>query len=185
MSAPACDRPPFDTAAIVAYAEAGALSPGIVDPRSPARAPRGGTRRHHVRAFSNVAQDLSITRARAESVVLMAMGDLQRYSRFLKGWDGYDGEPIARAALDLAARIIEGLRMAAWTQRLTDIIPGPAADGSLDLELRTTVKQLTITIYANGEMVEVRTFRVCGNETEEKHDVEQDALVADLRWLLS
>jgi hypothetical protein len=161
--------------------------PVTFDPGWTTRAPQASAHVHQRYRSTNAAPDLSITRVRAESISATAKADLDRYARFLKGWDGYDGEPIAPLAIDLAVAIIDALRSARVTHSLVDIIPGPASDGSLDLELRTTSRHLTITIYAGNESsdIEVRTLRMSETETEEKHGVEQAALVADLRWLLS
>lgn len=192
MPAFAADLPPLDTYAHVCSVAAGALQPRGFDPGRTVRpahvaAFRSARPASVVRRVTNTTPDLSITRANATSVVSAAVDDLERYSRFLSGWDGYDGEPIAPVAIRMAQVILNALRSGGAMSILTDIIPGPASDGSLDLELRATQRRLTITIYPGTEpdSVELRTFRSSGAEVEEKHDVEQDALVADLRWVLS
>lgn len=189
MLVPACDRPPeMSPFAIVESVRTETFHSGLFTPTGgTSRAPRGGVRSPRVRNLTNAAPDLSITRAKESSVTSATLIELEKYSRFLRGWDGYDGEPIAQIAIDLAKGIVEALRLGGMTSRLTEIIPGPASDGSLDLEFRTDSRSLTLTIYpgADHEGFEIRTFRVSGAETEEKDNIEQAVLVADLRWLLS
>jgi len=113
---------------------------------------------------------------------------LEGYSRLPAGWDGYDGEPISPIAIRIASAIIESLgRFGSLEHKLTDIIPGPASDGSLDLEFRTEIRRLIITIYPGKDpgSVEVRTFRTDSVTSEEKCDLEPETLGADLRWLLA
>lgn len=188
MPAFAADRPPLDTYALVCSIAKDAFKPGGFDRGKTGRASRRGTiRTPKSRRVTNNAPDLSIARVNAASIISAATEDLERYSRFSRGWDGYDGEPIAPAAIRVAQAIVEALRSGRAMNTLTDVIPGPASDGSLDLELRAAERHLTITIYpaSDPELVELRTFRSTGTEVKERHVVEQEALVADLRWLLS
>ena len=113
--------------------------------------------------------------------------DLERYSRFAAGWDGYAGDPISPVAITAAEQLTLAVAAMNGAQRLTDIIPGPAPDGSLDIELRTEKRRLIVTIYPGSvpNDIEIRTFRTDSVTSEEKNDLGADALVADIRWLLA
>jgi hypothetical protein len=115
------------------------------------------------------------------------ISDLERYSRFAAGWDGYAGDPISPVAITAAEQLTLAVAAMKGAQRLTDIIPGPAPDGSLDIELRTEKRRLIVTIYPGSAPndIEIRTFRTDSVTSEEKNDLGADALVADIRWLLA
>ncbi len=136
---------------------------------------------------TNRTPDLSIPQSRLLSLVSQGIGELERYSRFVAGWDGYSGEPISPVAIAAAENLVETLAGMKGSQQLIDIIPGPAPDGSLDLELRTEKRRLIVTIYPGNAPhdVEIRTFRTDSVSSEEKNDLGADALVDDVRWLLA
>ena len=179
--APVPDRPPFAIDAIVERVPEGTC--GFYG--------RPSIRAESFRQRTNTASHLSIARARFSNLVSTAAHELGRYSQLLPGWDGYHGEPISPSAIQAAFAIIMVLQGADFLgsaeQQLTDIIPGPASDGSLDLELRGNKRRLIITIYpaATPGDVEIRTFRTDGAASEEKNNIEPDALVEDLRWVLA
>ena len=108
--------------------------------------------------------------------------DLERYSRFAAGWDGYAGDPISPVAITAAEQLTLAVAAMNGAQRLTDIIPGPAPDGSLDIELRTEKRRLIVTIYPSSAPngIEIRTFRTDSVTSVEKNDLGADALVADM-----
>lgn len=135
---------------------------------------------------TNVAPDLSLSTARVTSMCKSAAEELQRYAAFAHGWDGYDAEPIAPIAIELAQALVAGFERSGFAGQITDIIPGPAPDGSLDLELRTHDRSLIITIYpgeAEGSL-SLRTYRSAAQSAQEKLNVDTTSLVADLRWIL-
>jgi hypothetical protein len=183
--------PAFDAPALVGSGIAGNREEAWVTLNSDCRTnrvPGLAIRREARRVVTNVTPDLSIARARLSSICVAATDELDRYSHLANGWDGYNGEPISPLAIELASGIVAFLAQNELAQqRLTDIIPGPARDGSLDLELRGKTRRLIITIYPCDlpDHVEIRTFRTDGVVSEEKGDIAVDALVADLRWLLA
>lgn len=188
MPLPAYDRPPIDPTAIVAYFDAARLRHDrgeIGETATPSKvAVRYEPRQHRTNA---ARQQLSIARARLSSLCMAAREELDRYATFTAGWDGYDAEPIAPVALKFAHITILALPALGDAARLTDIIPGPAPDGSLDLELRTASQRLTITIYAgrSPDELEIRTLRSQGDLSGQERSIGPDALVADLRWILA
>jgi hypothetical protein len=187
MPLPVYDRPPIDPAAIVSFIDAERLRRGgeLARTATPSSAAVRDQRRHH---RTNAARPrLSIEHARLSSLCAAAREELDRYATFSPAWDGYDAEPIAPVSLRVARLLIDRLPAFGDAARLTDIIPGPAPDGSLDLELRTASRRLMITIYEgeSPDVLEIRTIRWHDDLREEKSDLDPDALVGDLRWVLA
>lgn len=186
MPLPLYDRPPIDPAAIVSFIEAERLRPHAELLRT--AVPSSAVRYQRRQQRTNAArQRLSLERAREASLRASAREELDRYATFVRGWDGYDGDPIAPVALKIARLLVDALPAFGVTAQLTDIIPGPAPDGSLDLEFRTASRRLMITIYEgeSPDVLDIRTLRSQGDLREEKSDLDADALVADLRWVLA
>jgi hypothetical protein len=184
---PVYDRPPIDAAAIVSFIEAERVRPHAELLRTAVPSPSAVRYQRRQQRTNAARQKLSLERAREASLRAAAREELDRYAAFIRGWDGYDGDPIAPVPLKLARLLIDAIPAFGETTKLTDIIPGPAPDGSLDLELRTPSRRLVITIY-EGEspnVLEIRTSRSHGDTREEKRDIDPDALVADLRWVLA
>lgn len=187
MPLPAYDHPPVDRAAIISVVKAEHFRPGGAFVRTttlsavPVRFKRSGQRTNTAR------RQLSIERARLSSLCGAAREEIDRYASFTSGWDGYDADPITPIAIDVARTLIEALSALPAAARLTDIIPGPAPDGSLDLELRTPRRRLMITMYGSNspDVLEVNTLRAYGDVREEKSDIEPDTLVDDLRWVMA
>lgn len=186
MPVPAYDRPPIDRAAIVSFIETERFRTHAQLSRTVT--PSGAAVRYQRRERTNDArQQMSIERARQGSLRAATREELDRYATFTSGWDGYDGEPIAVSALKMARLLVDAVPALGDAARLTDIIPGPAPDGSLDIEFRTTSRRLMITIYGGEapDAVEIRTLRAHGDLRETKSDIDANALVADLRWVLA
>lgn len=178
------DRPPTNQAAIVSLLEKESTNIELRSTVNPSRyAIRRNTRQHRTNA---PRQRLSLEHARGASLRAAAWDELERYTTFARGWDGYDGDPISPVALKFA-RLLIGALPRCDAAKLTDIIPGPAPDGSLDLEFRTASRRLMLTMYGGKapDVLEVRTLRCQGDLREEKSDIDGDTLVADLRWLLA
>jgi hypothetical protein len=186
MPVPVCDRPRFPPDAIVAFVQEQAFP--VLRIGETIQMPTAAIREHVRPHSTNRTPDLSIARAKIALIAAEAISELDRYSRFGAGWDGYNGEPIALAALDFARTLIEALTQApVIARKVTEIIPGPAPDGSLDVELRTDKRRLIITMYPapDGSGLELRTFRTDGVTSKENPNLELDALVPELRWLLA
>jgi len=186
MPIPVCDRPPTRSVAIFQRVQDRSVPFDLLR-QSTAQTPQVGIRvepRHSL--TTNASPDRSIAKARLSGLVAAANAELAQCSTLSQGWDGYSGEPIAPIAIKAAGLLIAALGRMDPSQRLTDIVVGPAPDGSLDLELRTDKRRLIVTIYSAGDNdLEVRTFRADSLTSEENHNVEADALVADVRWLLA
>lgn len=187
MPLPVYDRPPIDPAAIVSFIEKERhrTSKELLATATPSPyAIRYERRQQRTNA---ARQRLSLERAREASLRAAAQEELERYATFTRGWDGYDGDPISPVALKVARLLVHALPGLANAAKLTDIIPGPAPDGSLDLEFRTASRRLMLTIYGgeSPNVLEIRTLRSQGDLREEKSDIDADSLVADLRWVLA
>lgn len=187
MPLPVYDRPPIDPAAIVSFIEAERLRPHAELLRTAVPSAAGVRYQRRQQRTNAARQKLSLEHARESSLRAASREELDRYATFVRGWDGYDGDPISPVALNVARLLIDALPAFGNAGRLTDIIPGPAPDGSLDLEFRTASRRLVITIYGreSPDVLEIRTLRSHGDLREEKSDIDPDALVADLRWVLA
>lgn len=185
MPVPVCDRPPTDSSAIVSFLRSTDLkqspeflktvesSPWSISVRDPQK--------------TNALPGASLERARLASAANAALEDLERYSTFRSGWDGYGADPIAPNAILMSRAIVNALLMISDGTNLTDMIPGPAPDGSLDLELRNRRRRLIVTIYpgSSGRWVDMRSLRAEGDVREERTGIELADLVTDLRWLMA
>lgn len=187
MPLPVYDRPPIDPAAIVSVIEAERLRPHTALSHMSTFSAAAVRYQRRQKRTNAARQQLSIERARQSSLRAAARVELDRYATFTSGWDGYGGDPIAPIALKVARLLVDAVAAFDSASRLTDIIPGPAPDGSLDLEFRAASRRLMITIYGGESpaVLEMRTLRSHGDLREEKSDIDADALVEDLRWVLA
>lgn len=87
----------------------------------------------------------SLRAASAERVCQEAISELNSYLEFEVGWDGYDGVPFDESDVARAIEIVSiSLGAMRRSERVLDrIVPGPASDGSLDLEL----------VFENGSLI--------------------------------
>jgi hypothetical protein len=98
----------------------------------------------------------SLENASRERVASRAIEELQRYAQFRSGWDGYNGKPF-RA--NLIGKGIDLIRLSVWLGKAQSVtitaIPGPASDGSIDIELRLGAKTLIVTMYPDDVNAEI------------------------------
>ncbi|MDQ3280221.1 MAG: hypothetical protein M3Q69_02280 [Acidobacteriota bacterium] len=187
MPLPVYDRPPIDPAAIVSFIDKERHRPNAELLRTVTPSPYAIRYERRQQRTNAARQKLSLERAREASLRATAREELERYATFVQGWDGYDGDAISPVALNVARLLVDALPGLGNAAKLTDIIPGPAPDGSLDLEFRTASRRLMLTIYGgeSPNVLEIRTLRSQGDLREEKSDLDADTLVADLRWVLA
>src|ERR1700738_5399765 len=114
MPALVCDRPP-SASNIVARVQEQALPFGL---GWTTRVPSCAIRAEVKHRVTNTSPDLSLARARLQSLVSEATSELRRYSRFAVGWDGYSGEPISPIAIALAEFLVVIVAQMKGTQRL-------------------------------------------------------------------
>ncbi|OGQ77411.1 MAG: hypothetical protein A2289_25250 [Deltaproteobacteria bacterium RIFOXYA12_FULL_58_15] len=111
--------------------------------------------------------------------------DLDRYARFPPGWDGYDGVTFDAQLVSVVQRV------AKWTADLfrtldvvpSEMTPGPASDGSLDLEIAYQGKRLILTFYPETDRVGV--YCENGADAEEAQTtLDSSGLARWLSWLV-
>src|SRR5437660_983844 len=93
-----------------------------------------------------------IAEAIRERIASRAIEELQRYARFRRGWDGYDGRPFPADVITAGIYLIRvaNLLCKIGNGQIDAIIPGPAGDGSIDIEFRRGAKTLIVTMYADA-----------------------------------
>ena len=99
---------------------------------------------------SSAALVLAQEKARA------ALAELQAYTMFGPGWDGYDGSVFSNEVIRRAQSAVAGIAELLLLHGIAvdEIIPGPASDGSIDVEFLLGHKTLTATFYL-GEPVQL------------------------------
>lgn len=112
--------------------------------------------------------------------------ELERYSHFVTGWDGYDGKPFSEKVLQIAEQILVRIKnlYACHGGFPESIDPGPASDGSLDIEFFGCSKKLTYTIDPEGERVECFAYDFSKNATVDSISSEIN-LEQQFLWLVS
>ena len=113
-----------------------------------------------------------------------AVAELQEYVRFDAGWDGYRGERFAPTLVARAAAFVrdatEFLEHRAISP--TEITPGPASDGTVDIEIVVAGRQLVMTFDPDTAMV--RAYASSGNQdAEQTIQLDGSPLERHLRWL--
>jgi len=110
-----------------------------------------------------------------------AFGELDRYSRYVEGWDGYSGKVFSPKLLRLGRVFIEviALCLEHVNAKPSAITTGPASDGSLDIEIQIDTRRLILTFYDDAREVEV--YRVeRDRETHQTIQLKGLALVNEL-----
>lgn len=80
-----------------------------------------------------------------------ALLELLSYGDFRRGWDGYDGLPFSPAVLSSAADAVRSCLQACRAGGVTpeEITPGPASDGTVDVEVVSAPRHLILTFDAD------------------------------------
>ena len=101
--------------------------------------------------------DYSIQKATIDKIFQDAECELEEYSEYQVGWDGYNGIPFSKEVLHAASEILS-IAKTVFERELAsprEIMPGPASDGSVDLEIRFVDKIARFTIYPNEDKLRV------------------------------
>lgn len=100
-----------------------------------------------------------------DDMEVSVLSELDRYGEYTRGWDGYDGEEFTKDIIDrvssVARFIVSFFRFVDVTP--DEIVPGPASDGSVDLEVALGKKHLTLTFSPDCDMVEHYTASYSGS----------------------
>lgn len=113
-----------------------------------------------------------------------ALAEIDRYSRYQEGWDGYHAKRFSARLLLFARTFVElaAVYFELANAPLTGITTGPASDGSLDIEINAESRRLIMTFY--DDLPEVQIYRVeRGHETYETVPFKGVALVTELARL--
>ena len=129
----------------------------------------------------------SLRRALLEGRAKEARADLQRYLTFPEGWDGYSGRRFSERLIDVASDLIgiaEHYFEAAGVLP-SEITPGPASDGSVDIEIATEGRRVIFTLYP--ELTKLAIYRRSseGRELPEPAKLGEASVVEELNWLIS
>lgn len=111
---------------------------------------------------------IAIKEEMEEDIWLNALNEIREYETLDRGWDGYDACPFDPLVLERANRIVNIVKKLSDESGvvLNLLEPGPASDGSVDVELRKDKKSLIITIYPEENEL-VIYFEDEGTEKEE------------------
>lgn len=112
--------------------------------------------------------------------------DLERYSRYPRGWDGYGATCFDQDLIESVARHAARLRTAFAS---ADVVPdlfdsGPASDGSIDIEMRLQDRMALLTFFP-GPNHRIRAFgqRASGEKEEYVTPVDSFPLGTWAAWL--
>jgi hypothetical protein len=131
-------------------------------------------------------EDNSIASASLESLYDAAKHEILFYGRLAKGWDGYDGENFSQALIQSVLSSLEWIHLIFRSKeaQLDALVPGPASDGTIDLELRSGGKKIRLLFDEDRE--EVSLYRNDGATTNEYPIVlSYQNLEHELSWLVS
>ncbi|MDZ4082701.1 MAG: hypothetical protein U1E10_07185 [Bdellovibrionales bacterium] len=100
--------------------------------------------------ISKIKNDVSSVNL--ESLVEAALHELNDYGTLESGWDGYRAEPIDSSNLLTAIDLVSFIYryFAGDTVVIQEITPGPVADGSVDIEIKSNDKCLVFNISNYG-----------------------------------
>lgn len=103
---------------------------------------------------STIAES-SATVASVEQHLTRVENELDRYAEYTDQWDGYSAEPIDTKLLDEARALAQGIACALLARDESPELftTGAAPDGSLDIELRRSGRQVFFTLYPSEPVV--------------------------------
>lgn len=128
--------------------------------------------------------DLDTTSAIVEACAKSALQELNNYLTFQPGWDGYYGKIFDQDLVLTAQNIV---MLAEWyfkreRAQPTEITPGPAADGSIDIEIAYKDKYEVFSLEP-GKPVVAYYWQYAGQSGEEHFDLNQANVGDRIDWL--
>jgi len=134
-----------------------------------------------IRPKTNSGGVQSLTVAEIERLGQLADEELRRYLTFEPAWDGYDGLTFNEQAIDRARQVVQLATVFFVDVKMVpdEITPGPASDGSVDVEFSACGRTLIFTF--DREQFPARVYAREGQSTHDREDDLQDATV--VRWL--
>ena len=124
--------------------------------------------------------------SRLLSMVTAAEEELMEYQDLEYGWDSYFGVRFSSSSIGRIKNILD-LLLATCSQHgvePSELTPGLASDGSLDLEVQVKDKYLCFTSYPNSKVLNV-TREYQGNTLEYEIPDDEASLEEQLTWLVS
>ena len=138
-----------------------------------------------------VAVETATSRSREEEdsratldLIEQALKELAGYAQFEKGWDGYRAEPFSLKILLQAQRMIAAIGQYFIRQGITpdEITPGPANDGTLEIEVR--YKDRYQLFGLDPESIHISLFKRHGRKSQqESFQLTAWSLESALDWL--
>lgn len=129
--------------------------------------------------ISSAASRVLTLRNRAET-------GLRRYQRFSYGWDGYFGEEFSGNLIQSAINLvyIASAHFIEADSAPDEITPGPASDGSIDIEIAHSRKRIIFTLYPDTDKVNIYKERDDDPIEEYPLPAKEIDLAAELSWLV-
>lgn len=133
---------------------------------------------------STVSTSNSISVAVVQKQAIDAVEELQEYLSLPEGWDGYRGKCFDPSLIKAAQRIVRFIASFFEDQGVapTEITPGPASDGSLDVEVSFSQKRLIFTLEMGSNNIRTYIEDRLGN-SEEDFQFSPSVLERKLAWL--
>lgn len=128
----------------------------------------------------------SINTAELDELDKKAKEKLDNYLLFPYGWDGYNGERFESKLIEEMKGILSEITYFFKKEGLTpsEVTPGPASDGSVDLEIDFNNKSLILTKYPSENRISVYV-EDAQMSREEVFLFEELNLESELYWLVS
>lgn len=126
----------------------------------------------------------STNTAKIEWLAKKAKDELNEYLTFPNGWDGYHGEKFEKDLINEIKNMLYSIELFFKQEKIvpSEITPGPASDGSIDLEICCGRKCLILTLYPNDNVIKIYSEDMQGSREEEFFIKEFD-LGSKLLWL--
>ena len=110
-----------------------------------------------------------------------ASSEILSYATFQVGWDLYQGKPFDKSTLNKASEILELIfsTFDNYESCPDEIYPGPASDGSVDIEIEYDGNRLIFTIYPDHVSYYLQDLKETGDI------IDEDDMFSKLKWLIN
>lgn len=146
----------------------------------------GATSRSHEVESGRELQALPTPAGSTSSVALAAREaaqaklELERYANFPHGWDGYRGRPFDATLIGEAIALVASAAAAfSVASAVVEIVPGPASDGTVDVEFIFGARRVLVTFDPDSDNVDVLATESGRNE---RYSVDRRSGAVD-QWL--
>lgn len=131
-----------------------------------------------------ISSQLSSQFALIQEVIQACKNELLSYRDFSLGWDGYRGRPFSDAIIQSALSLTEFIDQFCVGVGLSprEVTPGPASDGTLDVEVGYGTRTLLFTFDPDTNVVGI-SRRDEQESFEELRVLDRETVEAQLRWL--